>query len=116
MPPPQRPDVVALVASAGGVLALIRVLSGLPADFAAAVIVLLHLSPAHRSVLADVLQRHTPLPVSEAAAGDVLAAGTVYVAPPDAHLTVEDGAVRLDKGPTVQHVRPSADRLLGSLV
>jgi two-component system chemotaxis response regulator CheB len=116
MPPPKHPDIVALVASAGGVLALIRVLSNLPAGLEASVVVLLHLSAAHRSVLAEVLQRHADLPVREARDGEALAAGMVRVAPPDAHLTIVDGVVRLDEGAPVQHVRPSADRLLGSLV
>jgi two-component system chemotaxis response regulator CheB len=107
--------VVALVASAGGVAAILRVLSELPASLRAPVIVLLHLNPAYRSVLGDILGRQAELPVRQACDGDALETGIVYVAPPDAHLVVEDGRLRLDHGPLVQHVRPSADRLLHSL-
>src|SRR5438094_10409431 len=82
--------VVALIASAGGLRALTKVLSALPGDLAAAVIVLLHLQPDHRSLLADILDRRTGLRVKQAEEGDSLERAVVYVAPPDAHLLVGD--------------------------
>ncbi|HEY3922220.1 MAG TPA: chemotaxis protein CheB [Gaiellaceae bacterium] len=119
--PPQRPsvsriDVVALVASAGGIHALGRVLSGLPRDFEAAVVVVLHLQSGQPSMLADVLARRSPLPVKQAVPGDRLEPGHVYVAPPDAHLIMrEDGALQLDMSPPIHFLRPSADVFLASL-
>ena len=73
----RRPDgaaghAVGFVASAGGVVALGDVLRGLPADLDAAVIVVLHLLPDHRSHLAEILARQTRLRVKEAG-GRVLA-------------------------------------------
>jgi two-component system chemotaxis response regulator CheB len=54
--------------------------------------------------------------VREARDGDVLEPGTVYVAPPDAHLLVDaDGSLRLERSELVHHVRPSADALLLSI-
>jgi two-component system, chemotaxis family, protein-glutamate methylesterase/glutaminase len=113
MPPPPR--VVALVASAGGVVAILRVLAELPATLPASVVVLLHLNPAYRSVLGEILARQTSLTVRQAHQDDELEPGVVYVAPPDAHLVLAGTSLQLDHGPPVQHVRPSADRLLLSL-
>jgi two-component system, chemotaxis family, protein-glutamate methylesterase/glutaminase len=112
---PRRPSVVALVASAGGVAAILRVLAELPASLPASIVVLLHLNPAYRSVLGDILGRQTNLIVKQAVDGDKLRQGFVYVAPPDSHLVLSRDVLRLDHGPAVQHVRPSADRLLISL-
>jgi two-component system chemotaxis response regulator CheB len=113
---PSSVDVVAIVGSAGGVRAMEAVLGGLPHDLGAVVLVVLHLTPQHRSLLASILGRRTGLAVRQAVDGDVLEPGTVYVAPPDAHLLVtEKGTLRLDKSELVHHVRPSADVLLLSL-
>lgn len=93
-----------------------RVLEGLPADLNAAVIVVLHLTPLRRSLLDRVFARGTQLTVKQAEDGDVLEPGTVYVAPPDAHLLVTaEGTLELERSALVHFVRPSADALLLSL-
>jgi two-component system chemotaxis response regulator CheB len=110
------PDVVAIVGSAGGIRALEEVLEQLPADLRAAVIIVIHLTPQHRSVLAAILGRRTRLVVKQAEHGDVMEVAIVYVAPPDAHLLVgPDGTLRLERSELVHHVRPSADALLLSI-
>ena len=91
------------------------IVSKLPADLQAAVLVLVHLSPAAPSVLDRILARCGPLPVSFAQDGNELEAGHVYVAPADEHLIVSDGHLRLDHGPTVNAVRPSVDVLFRSI-
>lgn len=107
---------VAIVASAGGLAAIGRVLSGLPDDLGAAVIVVMHLLPKHRSMLAQLLDRHTDLHVKTAESGDEIRPGWVYVGPPDVHVLVNgEGQLRLDDGPPLHHLRPSGDRLLDSL-
>jgi len=107
---------VAIVASAGGLAAISRVLAGLPDDLGAAVIVVMHLLPEHRSMLAQLLGRHTDLHVKTAETGDEIRPGWVYVGPPDVHVLVNgEGQLRLDTGPPLRHLRPSADRLLDSL-
>jgi two-component system chemotaxis response regulator CheB len=109
-------DIVAIVGSAGGIAAMEQVLGGLPRDLDAAVVIVLHLTPDHPSMLARILGRKTDLPVRDAADGDVLEPGTVYVAPPDAHLVVSaDGRLHLERSELVHHVRPSADALLLSI-
>lgn len=109
-------DVVAIVGSAGGIVAMEAVLECLPRDLDAAVLVVIHLTPGHPSLLARILGRHTDMAVREATAGDVLEPSTVYVAPPDAHLVVTaDGRLSLERSELVHHVRPSADALLLSM-
>ena len=108
-------DIVALAASAGGLNALTHVLQALPADFAAGIVVVQHLDPRHRSLMADILGRRTGLKVTEARQGDRVAAGTVMIAPPNNHLLVnQDASVTLTQTELVHFVRPSADLLFES--
>jgi two-component system, chemotaxis family, protein-glutamate methylesterase/glutaminase len=110
------PRVIAIAASAGGLAALTHVLSALPAGFAAPVIVLQHLTPDHRSFMAEILGRSISLAVEPARGGERIAAGTVYVAPPGRHLLVgPDGVLALSDTERVQFVRPAADLLFASL-
>lgn len=109
-------DVVALAASAGGLAALGEVLSRLPADFKAALVVVQHLDPRHRSLMADILSRRTALKVKQAAEGDRMTPGTCFIAPPDRHLLVNpDSTLSLSQSELVHFVRPSADLLFESL-
>lgn len=109
-------DVVGLAASAGGLDALSEVLAHLPADFPGAIVIVQHLDRRHRSLMADILDRRTTLVVRQAAEGDQLAGGNVYIAPPDYHLLVNtDGTLSLSKSELVHFVRPSADLLFESL-
>ena len=108
--------IVALAASAGGLAALAAVLSGLPDDFPAALVIVQHLDPRHRSLMADILSRRTKLKVKQAAEGDRLSPGIAYIAPPDRHLLVNpDGSLSLSQSELVHFVRPSADLLFESV-
>lgn len=108
-------DIVALAASAGGLSALSTVLSALPADFPAALVIVQHLDPRHRSFMADIMSRRTALQVKQAEEGDRLQPGTVYIAPPDQHVLVNsDGTLSLSHSELVHFVRPSADLLFES--
>ena len=109
-------DVIAVAASAGGVTALRRVLAPLPERFPAAIVVVQHLDPRHRSLLVDILSRRTALHVVQAEAGDILRPGTVYIAPPDRHLLIDPGRkISLSQSELVHFVRPSADLLFESV-
>ncbi len=115
-PSPRPKHAVGLAASAGGLAALTEVLASLPADFAAPVLVLQHLSPHHRSWLPEILARRVALPVVQVGGGERLDAGRVYVAPPDRHLVVDSGGcLSLSDVARVQYVRPSANVLFASL-
>ncbi len=108
-------DIVMLAASAGGLAALSDVLSALPADFPVPVVVVQHLDPRHRSLMAEILHRRTNLNVEEATDGAKLEPSTVYIAPPDEHLLVTpDGSLNLSHTALVHFVRPSADLLFES--
>ena len=80
--------IVALVASAGGVDALSRVLSGLPAVVPASVVVLLHVTPERESALPVILGRISAFGVEAARDGEELAPGRVIVAPSGHHLLI----------------------------
>ncbi|HYM49237.1 MAG TPA: chemotaxis protein CheB, partial [Candidatus Limnocylindrales bacterium] len=109
-------DIVALAASAGGIVALGCVLAGLPSGFPAAVVVVQHLDPRHRSLLADILSRRTRVSVTQAEDGQTIRPATVYIAPPDRHLLVNpDGTLALSHSELVHFVRPSADLLFESV-
>ena len=109
-------DIVALAASAGGLGAISTILSGLPGHFPAAIVIVQHLDPRHRSLMADILSRRTALHVKQAEEGDCLAPTTVYIAPPNRHLLVNpDGTLSLSQSELVHFVRPSADLLFESV-
>ena len=90
--------VIGIGASAGGLEAVQRFLAHVPADCGMAFVVILHLSPRHRSNAAEILQRATPMDVSQVTAPVPIRAGHVYVIPPGMALTMDDG-----------HLRPVAD-------
>ena len=109
-------NVVALAASVGGLKAISTVLSTLPADFPAAILVVQHLSPNYPSQLPEILSQGTALRVKRAATGDVLRPGTVYVAVPNQHLLVQpNGTLLLSDTPKMNFVRPAADKVFMSL-
>jgi two-component system, chemotaxis family, protein-glutamate methylesterase/glutaminase len=113
-PETPRPQVIVVGASAGGVEALRMLAAGLPAELPVAVLVVLHVSSTGRSVLADILDRVSPLRCTPAKDGEAIAAGRVYVAPPNCHLVLEDGHVRLTLGPRENGHRPAVDPLFRS--
>jgi two-component system chemotaxis response regulator CheB len=109
-------EIVAMASSAGGLNALSRVLSVLPQNFPAAIVIVQHLDPRHRSVIANIMDRRTPLTVKEAQDGDLVSKGRVLIAPPDKHLLVNpDGTISLTQTELVHFVRPSADLLFESV-
>lgn len=109
-------DIVAIAASAGGVHALAEILGKLPADFPATLVVVQHLDPRHRSLMPQIFNRRSNLPVYQAMQGMEVQPGSVYLAPPDRHMLVNrDGTVSLTQTELVNFVRPSADLLFESV-
>ena len=108
--------VVALVSSAGGIEATSSVLRGLPTDLPAAILVLQHVRPTHESLLPEILQTHTSLPVVTARDEAPLEPGRVHVAPSGFHtLIAPDGRCSLIVSGDYPPSRPSADLLLATM-
>jgi two-component system chemotaxis response regulator CheB len=128
--PPVRPAVApratpggfavsAIAVSTGGPEALSRLIPRLPANYPLPVVIVQHMPPMFTLSLARSLDAKSALKVVEAVDGDVLAAGTVHIAPGGRHLAVVRDAgrlvCRLNDDPPEQSVRPAADVLFRSL-
>ena len=110
--------VIAMAASGGGLKALSIILGALPADFPAAIAIVMHVAPDHKSLLTEILKCRTQLQVTEAHTGDVLIPSKVYVAPPNHHLFVVKGdCLKLSSSHAekIHFVRPSAEPLFASV-
>ncbi|HLL00582.1 MAG TPA: chemotaxis protein CheB [Myxococcaceae bacterium] len=109
-----RRDVIVVGASAGGVEALQQLVSRLPHELDATLLVVMHLGAESRSVLADILQRQTERLVTAPNDGEPMRRGHIYVARPDHHLLVEPGRIRVTRGPRENRTRPAVDALFRS--
>jgi two-component system, chemotaxis family, protein-glutamate methylesterase/glutaminase len=107
-------DIIVIGASEGGIQAVSGVLAPLPAGLPAAIFVVVHTAPRGPALLPQILAGATVLAVSAAADGQAIERGHVYVAPPDRHVIVEPGRLRLSDGPKENHSRPAADPLFRS--
>jgi len=106
---------VVVGASAGGVEALTKLVQALPRGYTGTLFIVLHLAPEGTSVLAEILQRAGNLPADQAEDGEVPKPGHIYVAPPNAHLLVDDdGRIALSTGPKENGHRPAVDPLFRS--
>jgi len=107
-------DIIVIGASAGGVEALQALVGDLPPDLPAAVFVVLHLAPEGPSLLPQILTRAGAVPAAVGVDGEAITPGRIYVAPPDYHLLVEPGYVRVTRGPKENRFRPAIDALFRS--
>ena len=107
-------DTIVIGASAGGVQALTKLVSELPANLPAAVLIVLHVPSNVPSLLPEILARGANVPVAHATDQELISHGKVYVAPPDHHLIIENGRTRLVHGPKENLHRPSIDTLFRS--
>lgn len=107
-------DIIVIGASAGGVEALIKIVSLFP-PVQACLLAVLHTGRNGSSVLPEVLKRHSRyLSVDAAREGLEITPGHLYVAVPDYHLVLERGYMRLVRGPLENRHRPSVDALFRS--
>lgn len=107
-------NIVVVGASAGGVDALQRLAANFPPDLAASVFVVLHTSPESPRMLAEILDRAGILTAKFAKDGEQITNGTIYIAPPNQHILVKNGYVRLSRGPRENRSRPAIDPLFRS--
>src|SRR3954466_5907983 len=107
-------DMVVIGASAGGVEALRTIMSALPADLPAAVLVVLHVPSYGGSVLPKILERAGDLPAEHPEREHPIEEGHVYVAPPDHHLMLVGQHCVVTRGPRENGHRPAIDVLFRS--
>ena len=106
--------VITIGTSAGGVSALKTLLGQLPKDLKASIHIVQHLSGEASSNLPAVLNKVSQLPARFARDLETIEAGRIYLAPPDFHLMLEYGRVRLVRGPRENRMRPAIDPLFRS--
>lgn len=108
-------DAIVIGASTGGVQALKTLIGALPVDFPVPVLIVQHISADAGNGMARLLDNICAIAVKEADELDVPAPGTVYLAPPNYHLLVEqDASLSLSADPPVSYARPSVDVLFES--
>lgn len=107
-------DIVVIGASAGGVKAILELVKGLPHDFPAPIFIVQHVAPHTESILPDLITMLSPLKAKHPKDGEKIEPGTIYVAPPDHHLLLEEDIVRITRGPKENRFRPSVDALFRS--
>jgi len=109
-------EIITIAASLGGITALGRILSELPADFPVPIVIAQHLYPGGSTYLPNILNRQTKLRVKLAEENDQLEPSSVYIAPPNHHLFFKSkGILNLSGAPKVNFSRPSADVLFKSV-
>src|SRR5262249_38118216 len=105
-------DIIVIGASSGGVDALRKLVSELPADLPASIFVVLHVGV--ESHLAAILDKQSRMPVVEAETGTELEQGRIYVAGSGKHLLLHDNHILLSRGPRENMARPAIDPLFRS--
>jgi two-component system chemotaxis response regulator CheB len=107
-------DIVVIGGSAGAIEALTDLVGRLPNDLGAAFFVVIHTFPLGDSLLPEILSRRSKMVARVAVEGEPIACDRIYVAPPDCHLLLEPGRIRLSSGPKESGHRPAIDPLFRS--
>jgi len=107
--------IVVVGASAGGLKAISALLAAIADLSDMAVFVVLHVAKnSSGAIITDLLQKATTLNCHLAESGQAIAAGNVYISPPNFHMIIKRGIIRLIKGPSENRWRPSIDVLFRS--
>lgn len=107
-------NIIVMGASYGGLAAYTTLTQLLPADLPASLFLVQHMTPNHRSMLAELLSRSGPLPAVQPGDHDPYLEGHIYTAPSNRHLLVKNEHVRVVQGPRENGFRPSVDALFRS--
>jgi len=110
-----RPYLVGIGASAGGLEALSNLIAALPTSLGLAYAVIQHLSPTHRSMMAQLLGRETSMAVKEITDGMAPEPDTIYVTPPSSNMVLRGGRFVLQEEPRNASPRPSVNAFFSSL-
>src|SRR5579884_681850 len=109
----RQSNLVVVGSSAGGVEALSILVSSLPPDFPAPIVLAQHLDPSRPSSLDTILQRRTTLPVVVVTDSSALEPGKIYVVPSNHHVSINDHRVEVQEDRS-KRPRPSVDTLLST--
>ncbi|MGM3306483.1 chemotaxis protein CheB [Anabaena sp. WFMT] len=107
--------IVGIIASAGGLEAFTQLLEHLPIDTGMAFVLIQHLDPNHQSLLTEILAKTTQMPVHEAHSGITIEPNQVYIIPPNAKMTLEQGILKLVPREKVEGRYRPGDAFLNSL-
>lgn len=110
----EKRNIIVIGASTGGFEAIKRLVASLPPDLDAAVFIVWHMSPEIRGILPQVLNRQQTIVAAHAIDKEPIIFNRIYVAPPDRHLMLENGFVRVTRGPKENRFRPAVDPLFRS--
>src|SRR5215831_3611507 len=112
-PMPTR-DLIVIGGSAGSLDVLKMLVGDLPPDLPAALCITRHITAHAPNILPKILAKNAMLPTTSAVNGEELCPGHIYVAPPDHHLLVAPGHIRVTRSPTENRFRPAIDPLFRS--
>lgn len=110
----EKKNVIVIGASAGGLEVLKRLFSGLSEGIAAGIFIVWHIPSEVFGILPQVLSKHSTMTIANAVDNEPIVFNRVYVAPPDRHMIIERGCVRLIQGPKENRFRPAIDPLFRS--
>jgi two-component system chemotaxis response regulator CheB len=109
-----EPSIIVIGCSSGGLEALLEIVPQWPRDLPAAVFIVMHVPSQGKSQLPYILDRSGELHAAHAIDQEHVQAGRIYVAPPDFHLLLDKGHVRVLRGPRENNHRPAIDPLFRS--
>jgi two-component system, chemotaxis family, protein-glutamate methylesterase/glutaminase len=107
-------SIIVIGGSAGALAILQRIVRDFPQNFPASVFVVLHVSPDAPSLLDEIVNRAGPLSAGFAKDEERIVPSRIYIAPPDRHLLISGGTLRLTRDPRENRSRPAIDPLFRS--
>lgn len=110
----EKRNIIVIGASAGGLEALKKIVQSLPPGMDASIFIVWHMSPDVRGIMPDILNKLNTIYAAHAIDREPIKPNRIYVAPPDHHLLIEEGWVRVTRGPKENHFRPAVDPLFRS--
>jgi two-component system chemotaxis response regulator CheB len=110
----EKRNIIVIGASAGGFEAIKQLVAALPATLDATIFIVWHMAPDVTGLLPQALNRQNTLSASNAIDNELIKGNHIYVAPPDRHLLLDKGVVRVTRGPKENRFRPAVDPLFRS--
>jgi two-component system chemotaxis response regulator CheB len=109
-----KKNIIVIGASTGGVDAIKKLTADIPVDFDASIFIVWHMAPSLKGVLPHILNKQGKNFAANAVDQEEIKPGRIYIAPPDHHLLLEEGKIRVTRGPKENRFRPAVDPLFRS--